>query len=168
MQRLSETLLRLARLGWEQREPKIEPVDPAKIARAAAESMHPLAESAGVSINLKGEGVSVLADVTMLEQALLTLLSNAIKNSEKGDEVTLRLDGPVVLVEDQGKGISQDELPHVFERFYRSKEGSEGFGLGLSICKDIVESMQGNISIRSEQGAGTTVKVQLREAREDV
>lgn len=167
MQRLSETLLRLARLGWERREPEIEPVEPSKIMRTAAESMRPLAESAGLTITLKGESTPVLADANMLEQALLTVVSNAIKNSEKGGQVTLRVDGPTIFVEDQGKGISQDELPHVFERFYRSKEGSEGFGLGLSICKDIVESMQGNISILSEKRVGTIVKIQLREVGED-
>lgn len=167
MQRLSETLLRLARLGWERREPEIEPVNPAEVAHAVAESMRPLAEGAGVSINLGGEGLPVLADATMLEQALMTLVSNAIKNSEKDGQVTLRLDGPTIVVEDRGKGISRDELPHVFERFYRSREGSGGFGLGLSICKDIVENMGGDISIRSEEGAGTAVKIQLREVEED-
>lgn len=164
MQRLSETLLRLARIGWERREPVIEPVNPAEVARAAAESMQPLAESTGVSVDIEGEGLPVLADATMLEQALITLVSNAVKNSEKGEKITLRLDGPNVLVEDTGKGISPDELPYVFERFYRSKEGSGGFGLGLSICKDIVERMNGEISIDSEPGAGTSVRIQLREA----
>lgn len=166
MQRLSETLLRLARLGWERREPEIEPVNPAEVARVAVESMRPLAESAEVSINLEGEGVPVLADATMLEQALITLVSNAIKNSEKGGEITLRLDGRTIFVEDQGRGISPDELPYVFERFYRNKESSGGFGLGLSICKDIVENMDGDISIRSEENVGTSVRIQLREACE--
>lgn len=166
MQRLSATLLRLARLGWEKREPEIEPTNPAEVTHAAAGSMRPLAESAGVSINLEGEGVPVLADITMLEQALITLLSNAIKNSEEGEEVTLRLDGPTVFVEDQGRGISPDELPYVFERFYRNKESFGGFGLGLSICKDIVETMDGEISIRSEENVGTSVRIQLREVSE--
>ncbi len=166
MQRLSATLLRLARLGWEKREPEIESTNPAEVTHAAAGSMRPLAESAGVSINLEGEGVPVLADITMLEQALITLLSNAIKNSEEGEEVTLRLDGPTVFVEDQGRGISPDELPYVFERFYRNKETFGGFGLGLSICKDIVETMGGEISIRSEENVGTSVRIQLREVSE--
>lgn len=166
MQRLSETLLRLARLGWERREPEIESVNPAEVTRAAAESMRPLAESAEVSINLEGEGFPVLADATMLEQALITLVSNAIKNSEEGGEVTLRLDDRTIFVEDQGRGISPDELPYVFERFYRNKESSGGFGLGLSICKDIVENMDGDISIRSEENVGTSVRIQLREACE--
>ena len=166
MQRLSETLLRLARLGWERREPEIEPVNPAEVTRAAAESMGPLAESAEVSINFEGEGIPVLADATMLEQALITLVSNAIKNSKEGGEVTLRLDGRTIFVEDQGRGISPDELPYVFERFYRNKESSGGFGLGLSICKDIVENMDGDISIRSEENVGTSVRIQLREACE--
>ena len=166
IQRLSETLLRLARLGWEQREPEIELVKPEEVVQAAAESMRPLSESAGVSIAIEGEGRPVLADTTMFEQALITLVSNAIRNSEKGEVVTIRLDGPAVFVEDRGKGISPDELPHVFERFYRGKETSGGFGLGLSICKDIVETMNGEISIRSEENVGTSVRIQLREVCE--
>lgn len=164
MQKLSDTLLRLARIGWERREPVIEPVSPGEVARSVTESMLPLAESAGVQINLKGEDALVLADAAMLEQVLLSLVSNAIKHSNEGSEVTVRLEGSTIFVEDQGKGISRDEIPYVFERFYRGKEGGEGFGLGLSICKTLVESMNGEISLRSQEGTGTTVEVWLPEA----
>lgn len=167
MQRLSEALLKLARVGWDGREPNIEPTAPEKAAQAAIASMRPLAESAGVTLNCKGDATTVLADATLLEQALLTLVSNAIKHSAEGGEVTVRLDGAVILVEDRGGGISEADLPHVFERFYRGADGSGGFGLGLSICKEIVESMDGEISIRSEENRGTTVQIKLPEADEE-
>ena len=64
-------------------------------------------------------------------------------------------------------GISPDDLPHVFERFYRGKESSEGFGLGLAICKELTERMGGTISIRSQEGVGTKVKVELPKANLD-
>ncbi len=167
MRQLSDTLLRISRVGWERREPEMRPVSLAETARAAAEDMRPLAESSGIAIEVEGEGLPVFADEALLEQALLSLLSNAIKNSERGSAATLAIDGPTVSVKDRGKGISHDELPYVFERFYRSREDSGGFGLGLSICKEIVESMQGEISIDSEPGEGTSVRIRLREAKAD-
>jgi two-component system sensor histidine kinase EvgS len=56
------------------------------------------------------------------------------------------------------------DLPYVFERFYRGKGSTEGFGLGLSICRELVERMGGYITLNSEEGVGTTVKIELSEA----
>ncbi len=69
-------------------------------------------------------------------------------------------------MEDEGEGISEEDLPHVFERFYRGRGGSGGFGLGLPICKELVERIGGEISIESEAGVGTTVKIELPQAEE--
>jgi signal transduction histidine kinase len=167
MQQLSEALLKLARVGWDGRETDIEPTDPEGVALAATESMRPLAESSGVTLKCKGDAAAVLADASLLEQALLALVSNAIKHSDEGEEVTVRLNGTTVFVEDQGAGITQDELPHVFERFYRAGDDSSSFGLGLSISKEIVEKMGGEITIHSQEAVGTTVQIRLPEADED-
>ena len=75
----------------------------------------------------------------------------------------MRTTGNTVAVEDEGDGIIEEDLPHVFERFYRGEGASEGFGLGLSICKELVERMGGSISIGSREGIGTTVEVGLAE-----
>jgi signal transduction histidine kinase len=69
-------------------------------------------------------------------------------------------------VEDEGAGISADDLPHVFDRFYQGEYGSGGFGLGLPICKEFVERMGGKISIDSEEGVGTTVEINLPEVQD--
>ncbi|WP_219974011.1 sensor histidine kinase [Rubrobacter xylanophilus] len=163
MQRLSETLLRLARTGWDHREPELRPLDPKEAARRAAESMRPLADRDGVSIQVEGEGSRAYADPEWLEQALLVLLGNALRHSERGGEIRLRVSGPSITVEDEGEGIREEDLPHVFERFYRGRGSTGGFGLGLSICKELVEGMGGEISIASERGIGTAVTVELRE-----
>ena len=68
-----------------------------------------------------------------------------------------------MIVEDEGVGISLADLPHIFERFYRGKGQSEGFGLGLSICRELTERMGGSISIRSREGVGTACQVELPE-----
>jgi signal transduction histidine kinase len=96
---------------------------------------------------------------------LMVLLSNAIKHSNRGGDIKVRIRSGVVTVEDEGAGISPADLPHIFERFYRGRGSSEGFGLGLSICKELTERMGGSISIDSREGVGTTVKVELPEAR---
>jgi signal transduction histidine kinase len=165
MQRLSDTLLRLARIGAEKREPELQDVDPETAARKAAERIGPLAQSAGVEIEIDVlHDLRVRADPEQLEQVLLALLSNAIQHSEHGGEVRLHVAGGTLMVEDQGSGIDSEDLPHIFERFYRGKGAAGGFGLGLSICRDLVEGMGGEIFLRSREGGGTAAEVKLLEA----
>src|SRR5215210_6949602 len=167
MQRLAEALLRLSRVGWDLREPNQELIDLRAAGQRAAELVEPLAESAGLRLNVEGEEARVHADPAWLQEVLLVLLSNAIKNSIRGGEIRLRVGDSTVTIEDEGAGISSVDLPHVFERFYRGKGSSEGFGLGLSICKELTERMGGNISIRSQEGIGTAVEVKLPEMEAD-
>jgi PAS domain S-box-containing protein len=167
MQRLSETLLRLARVGWDLREPDLQIVDMGAAAREAVYRMKPLAQSAGVELSLEGHGTRVRADGEWLEQALLVVASNAVKYSGRGGQVRLRLEGGTVAVEDEGAGISPEDLPHVFDRFYQGADSSGGFGLGLSICKGLVERMGGEISMDSKEGVGTTVEIKLPEVQDD-
>jgi two-component system phosphate regulon sensor histidine kinase PhoR len=167
MRRLSETLLRLARTGWDLRDPKISTVDLEATVHRAAERMAPLADANGVMVSVEGSGDRVRADEEWLEQALLVLVSNAVKHSERGGLVRLRLSGNVVTVEDEGEGISEEDLPHVFERFYSGRSQFGGFGLGLPICRDLIERMEGKIYLESEVGVGTSVEVELREVRDE-
>ncbi len=164
MQRLADALLRLSRVGWDAREPNWGVVDLRAAGQRAVELAEPLIESAGLRLDIQGESSRVLADVEWLQEVLLVLLSNAIKHSSRGGDIRLRVGDGAVSVEDEGVGISPVDLPYVFERFYRGKGSSEGFGLGLPICKELTERMGGSISIRSREGIGTTVKVELPEA----
>jgi PAS domain S-box-containing protein len=164
MQRLADALLRLSRVGWDAREPNWGVVDLRAAGQRAVELAEPLIESAGLRLDIQGESSRVLADVEWLQEVLLVLLSNAIKHSSRGGDIRLRVGDGAVSVEDEGVGISPVDLPYVFERFYRGKGSSEGFGLGLPICKELTERMGGRISIRSREGIGTTVKVELPEA----
>src|SRR5215216_1700720 len=164
MQRLSDTLLRLSRIGWDRREPDLETLDLREAVQQAVERMEPLAESAGLGILVEGESARVCADSEWLQEVLLVLLSNAIKHSSRGGDIRVRIRSGAVTVEDEGAGIRPADLPYIFERFYRGKGSSEGFGLGLSICKELAERMGGSISINSREGVGTAVKVELPEA----
>ncbi len=166
MQQLSDTLLRLARTGWDLREPDLEVLDLKAAAWKVVERMQPLAEKEGLKLSLEGQGTRVRADAEWLEQALLVLVSNATKHSNRGGHIRLRVSGAAVAVEDEGAGISEADLPYVFERFYRGEDSSGGFGLGLPICKELVERMGGKISLDSREGIGTTVEIELPEVRD--
>ncbi len=84
----------------------------------------------------------------------------------------MRMEAAAVTVEDDGTGISKEDLQMVFERFYRGRGDTEkgngaggggSFGLGLAICKELIERMSGSISLESEEGVGTKVKIELPE-----
>jgi two-component system sensor histidine kinase VicK len=167
MRRLSDSLLRLARVGWGKREPKLEPVDLSEVAHAAAGLAKPLAEGAGLEVSVEEEAEWVVADPALLEEAILIPITNAIQHSDPGQTVRLRLSGPAVTVEDRAGGIAEEDLPHIFERFYSGRGPSAGSGLGLPICKDLVERMGGEISVRSKKGVGTAVRIRLPEAEPD-
>lgn len=104
----------------------------------------------------------VLADQDRLERILINLLANALKYSAPNSEVTVRLEWQdeevVVSVMDWGVGISPEDLPHLFDEFYRSKrvEKTGGLGLGLYIAKMLVEAHGGRIWVRSRLGVGST------------
>ncbi|CAA9467830.1 MAG: diguanylate cyclase/phosphodiesterase (GGDEF & EAL domains) with PAS/PAC sensor(s) [uncultured Rubrobacteraceae bacterium] len=158
MQRLSETLLRSARIGLDRRDPDLAPVDLTEAARLAARRFSPLAE---VDLRVEGDGARALADPELLQEVLLVLLDNAAKHSGPDRHIHLRAVGNTITVEDGGTGISDADLPHVFERFYRGKGGGEGFGLGLSIARELVERMGGSIFLDSTEGSGTTARIDL-------
>jgi two-component system sensor histidine kinase VicK len=167
MRRLSDSLLKLARVGWGTREPELEPIDLSDVVHAAAEMAKPLAESAGLDVTVEGQSAWVVADPALLEEALLIPITNAIQHSDPGKTVRLRASGVSVTVEDEAGGIAEEDLPHLFERFYTGRGSSGGTGLGLPICKDLVEKMGGEVSIRSEKGVGTSVRIELPEAEPD-
>jgi heavy metal sensor kinase len=108
-------------------------------------------------------------DSLRLSQLLLNLLDNAIKHSSPGQTVRMSLEknggGPVLKVEDSGSGIAEQDLPHIFDRFFRTDRSRSrqvpGSGLGLSICKWIVDAHGGSIHVASRLGAGSVFTVQL-------
>ncbi len=109
----------------------------------------------------------VRADETLISRVLVNLLSNAIKYSPQGSEIRLELrreNGTVLLeISDQGMGINEEDLPYIFDTFFRTADtsGIGGIGLGLSIVKDCVELHNGSITVRSEPGKGSTFTVRL-------
>ena len=119
---------------------------------------------------LSGEG-RLGCDAQSIEQAVLVLVDNAADYGTPGGSITLssstRQGELLIEVADRGPGIPPEDLSQIFERFYRGGGQSGSFGLGLPICKDLIERMGGKISLRSEEGVGTIVEVELREVSDE-
>jgi two-component system phosphate regulon sensor histidine kinase PhoR len=163
--RLTDALLTLARIeavGQESREA----IEVGIVIEEAAQAVAP---PDGLDVNIDVEpGLVAEGGAVLLRQVLIGLLTNAFKNTPPPGVVTLRArrhpDGEVLIeVEDSGNGIAPDEVGRVFERFYRGSRAleQEGFGLGLSIAKRMVDVMGGDIGVDSEVGVGSTFWVRL-------
>ena len=172
-QRLSKivaSLLAISRL--EAGEARVQPVrlDFAELARTTTDQMKLLAEEKRISLTSDGsEPVEIQADPSRLKQVVVNLLDNAIKYTPEGGNVSIsvmrRDDHAVLEVADSGLGISADDLPHVFERFYRADKARSrqmgGTGLGLSIVRSICLAHGGQITVNSTEGRGSLFRVEL-------
>ena len=169
MKSLIECLLALARFdsgnsALDPRELDLEPV-----AQDCIDLLQPLAAERNISISRETTPTMVRGDRDRISQVLTNLLSNAIRYNRDGGEVRLGLAAEnghaIITVTDTGIGISSEELPHIFDRFYRVDKSRSradgGSGLGLAICKTIVDAHGGTITARSEPQQGTTVEVRL-------
>lgn len=114
----------------------------------------------------KYENITIMGDVTMLKQAVRILIDNAAKYTKPGDDILLSVgvndEGiPYVQVQDTGIGMEQNDIEHMFERFYRADtaRSQDGTGLGLSIAKWIVDKHKGHFEILSRQDLGTRIRI---------
>lgn len=136
----------------------------------AVESLGPLARQKRIQIDLSlEESLYVMANSLQLQQLWRNLIENALKYTPENGQVRIASKGDgdsmIVTISDTGIGIPSGHLPHVFERFYRvdpsRQRSSGGAGLGLAICRSIVEGLAGEIQIESIVGQGTLVSVKL-------
>ncbi|MEL7565142.1 MAG: HAMP domain-containing sensor histidine kinase [Dehalobacterium sp.] len=168
--RLVDDLLALSRLESGNITVEKLPVDLIALAQGVVMSMEGLAHSQNTSIlfEKKTESAIVIGDVDRMEQIIRNLLKNAVRATENG---TIRVgmesgQGKVLLtIEDNGIGIPPDDLPHIWDRFYRVKNQrgnhmqEKGSGLGLVIVKKLVQLQSGKIEVASQLGKGTTFSI---------
>ena len=179
MQRNSDRLLRLiddlllvARLTEDGLQLDLAEVDLAELTHQVTSACRPLADHKEVKLRDRTESpVPARGDGKRLGQALNHLVVNAIKFTAAGGEIAVDAsaeDEPELLITDTGIGIAADDLPHVFDRFFRSASADQmatpGPGLGLAIVRSIIDAHHGTIRVHSEPGIGTTVRVTLPNA----
>jgi heavy metal sensor kinase len=175
MRHLTESLLQLARFDAGQEPIQRSPFDLADTVRTSVELVRPLAAERGLQIHCDLAPAQTLGDADRFSQVITNLLANAIHyNKDQGEiRVTTRAEsGAVVLtVADTGPGIAPEDVPHIFERFYRadkSRARANGrSGLGLAICKAIIDAHGGRIDVSTQPGLGTTFTVRLPKARQE-
>jgi two-component system, OmpR family, sensor kinase len=172
LRRLVEDLLTLARLDEGQLPLRLEQIDLAALCAGVCEQVQPLADGQGIHCEISPDLPAITADADRLRQILLNLVYNAVAHTPADGTITLHTrpdpTGIAIGVRDTGTGIPPEDLPHVFERFYRgdpararSSQHAGSAGLGLAIAKGLVEAHGGEISIASTVGQGTTVTVHL-------
>jgi len=169
--RLSESLLALSRADTGHIQLQREVIPLLQLAKEASSVVEVLAEEKRQRIDIEGDaGLLVSADRLILRQAIVNLLDNAIKYSPTGSRVLVRVqsagDKQAFLdVVDQGPGIPKEHQPYVFDRFYRVDRARTrewgGAGLGLSITRWEVEAHGGEITLKGEEGHGSTFRVSL-------
>src|SRR5215212_2846301 len=162
---LVDELLDLARLESGRAVFTVETCDPVDLLTRGVERLRPQVERAGLAIRVEVESdlPHVWVDRGRIEQVLINLVHNAVKFTPEGGEIVARAelaDGMLQMsVRDTGVGVSAEELPRIFERFYKSDAArrSPGSGLGLAIAKHTVQAHGGTIWAESTPGAGATV-----------
>ena len=168
---IAADLLVLSELESGERLPPSERIPVREAIEAALRSVEPEARIRAVTVR-RGEitAESVSGQRIRLEQAMVNLLDNAIKFNKPGGEVRIEAppsaEGKIrICVADNGIGIPSDDLPRVFERFYRVDKARSrevgGTGLGLSIVKHVVERMGGSVAVESELGKGSNFMIEL-------
>lgn len=170
MSRVVESLLTISRLDAGEVKMHKSPLDMGELATSTAGEMKLLAEEKSISLRIQARvGVEVAGDRVRLQQIVVNLIDNSIKYTPMGGMIEVRVcrEGPsaVLEVSDNGVGIPAHDLPLVFERFYRADKArsrtSGGAGLGLSIVKAICAAHNGDIRVSSQEGKGSTFRVEL-------
>ena len=164
------SILNLGRIESKEIELHLKSRDPNGLLHECIEKLDHLAKNKTIQIVAEFEPLfSARMDVDLIRQVFSNLIENAIKYSPENSRILLsteEVDGHVIIqVADQGMGIPEDELPHVFDKFYRSKSAksspTKGSGLGLYLAKYFIELHNGTISVDSRLGGGSTFTVNL-------
>ena len=169
--KLINDLLDLVRLESGRMEVKREPLEVAGFVKGLASAARQVADDKRLRLETVVDPAlgTVLGDKDKLEKIVLNLMFNALKFTPSGGRVELRAEKRgedfVLTVADTGMGISEKNLPHVFDRFWQADDSSkrkyQGVGIGLALVKELVEIQGGKVTVQSQEGKGTTFRVTL-------
>ena len=162
-------LEKLRQMEAENMNLELEPVNLLELAQAVETAFEPDLKKKKLTCEVSGEAAAVMGDQRRLHQVIFNLVSNAVKYSTEGGSIQIRVKQEkhkaVLIVEDQGIGMAEEELPLIFERFYRTdlsrSRKTGGAGIGLAIVKAIVQAHQGTVTVTSKVGCGSRFTVTL-------
>ena len=142
------------------------PLDLAEPVRAATAMFGSVCQEKGIELLVDLRPVPAQADPERVGQVVVNLLSNAVKHTRRGGHVSvgLRRSGAwgIIEVSDSGRGISETDLPKVFERFYRGRQPEgRGAGIGLAVVRELTEAHGGRATVDSPGGCGATFRIML-------
>lgn len=170
-QALVDRLFELTKLENNQIKPLIEPFQLAELSQDVVMKLKPTAKAKNVDLIMKQPEINsrIKGDIAMIERVISNLLENAIHYSPQNSEINISLfkesEFIRLFISDNGYGIEPEELPHIFDRFYRGDIGKRtdvaGSGLGLAIVKEIIHLHKGTIDVTSKENIGTTFIVSL-------
>lgn len=170
MKYFSDSLLELSRYESDGKDIDMEEVDLREAVELAIERNLPQARNKKIEINDELTDATIKGNPQSLVELLSILINNAVKYSPENKKIEVNLKkrkGKVIIeVTDEGSGITAKDIPYIFDRFYRAdtsrnKSKTDGFGLGLSIAKSIVDIHNGDIKVESEVGKGSKFKILL-------
>lgn len=159
-----DRILRSSQLAAGKITMELGPVELGAEISACIERLKPLAGAKDASLVLEGQA-GIAADSFWLGQALENLIKNAVEHTAAGSVVTIRVTDEgsriKIRIEDEGPGIPPEELPELFIRFHRGSAAKAGYGIGLSMAKDIIDAHHGTLTAGNRERAGAWFEVQL-------
>jgi signal transduction histidine kinase len=168
LKKLVSDLFDLSKLQTNQIKLNPERFSIAELISDIANKYRIISQKKGISINafLPNENPIVEADILLIDRVLQNLIDNAIKFCSEGDFINIvirtEVSGKVeISITDSGEGIKPDELPYIFDRYYKGKQFSESTGLGLAIVKKIIDLHHSAIGVTSQPGKGTAFTFHL-------
>jgi two-component system, OmpR family, phosphate regulon sensor histidine kinase PhoR len=163
-------LLQAIRITSQPRSLEIVSQDLSELLRAVVTNLTPIADERGIALSLATVPITACFDQLKLHQVFDNLIGNALKFTDPGGKVHVRLedrdDHVLITIADTGIGMSAEALQRIFHRYYRVDAEREGSGLGLLIARELVRLHGGDITVASELGQGSTFSVRLPKAQE--
>lgn len=160
---LISDIIRLSELDSADGESMSDEIDLVEVAMECREQLEPLAAQKSIDISVSGEAEKILGCRTEIHELIYNLADNAIKYNRSGGNIEITVSGKTLTVEDTGIGIPSDNIPRIFERFYRADKSRSrargGTGLGLSIVRHIAQRHDAQISVESTVNVGTKITV---------
>jgi signal transduction histidine kinase len=172
LKKMVEDLFELSKLQAQQIKPHTEPFSIAELVHDIASKYRIISQKEGISINtvIAKDVPLVEADISMIDRVLQNLIDNAVKFCNEGDTINIEIDTKnpqkvEVRIADSGRGIKQEDLENVFQRYYKAHDDHQSTGLGLAIVKKMVELHNSTIQVFSQFGKGTTFVFELPVAK---